>query len=137
MPRNQLHTFLDSLTEAARALNEEEVNAVLEGRARIIVHVENVKRRRRSKHEAASEEQEGLDLQEAAASLRGMTTREAGTSYLEAHFKNRTDLLRLARILDLPVRERDPRSRMEEKIVDATIGFRLRSDAIQNRAEGD
>lgn len=138
MPRNQLHILLDFLAEAARALKEEEVEAVLEGRSRIIIHVEEVKRRKRNRHESfTSQEPEGVGLQEAADSLRGMATREAGTGYLQTHFKNRPDLLRLARFLDLPVGERDPRSRMEEKIVDATIGFRLRSDAIQNRAEGD
>lgn len=138
MPKNKMHILMNSLAEAARALSEEEVSAVLEGRARLIVYVEDVKRRKSDRHMAsASEEREGIGLLEAADNLKGMTTREAGTSYLQVHFKNRMDLVRLARILDIPIRERDPRSKMEERIVDATIGFRLRSDAIQNRTEAE
>lgn len=136
MPRNQLNTLLSHLAEAAHALSEKEVTAVLEGRARVVIQVEKVRYSKQSRrNNSGVDDRKSIALQEAADSLRGMATREAGQSFLQTHFKSRSDLLRLARMLDLPVGERDPRNRMEEKIVDATIGFRLRSDAIQNRSD--
>lgn len=132
MSQNKLHVLLDRLASAARTLTEEEIEAVVSGRARIRIRIESPRAAVQSR-----EGERGLDsgqaLQSAANRLRSMASRDEGMEYLKANFLKRPDLLRLARVLDISISSRDPRSRVEERIIDATIGFRLRSEAIQNR----
>lgn len=133
MSNNKLQVLLDRLATAARSLSEEEVEAVVKGRARILLRIEDP---RTSKGVQAKQHVLRVtELQDAAFALRRMSSREEGAAYLNANFANRSDLLNLARVLDIPIGSRDPRTRMEEKIIDATIGFRLRSDAIRNRTK--
>jgi hypothetical protein len=136
MPRNLLRTLLGHLAKAASALSEKEVRAVLDGRARIELHlVEVVKPRAKERVPPARRtEIDTGTLKEAVHRLRQMLTREDGRDYLLTHFGTKEELVLLARSVDVPVRDRDPRSSIEDKVIDATIGFRLRSDAIQNRS---
>ena len=137
MEQNRLQILLDHLAAAARALSEKELEAVVDGRARIHLRVSFLRPRKASRRSDTQDEGNEQVLREAADYLRRMSARQEGVMYLRSNFQNRAELLKLARRLDIPVGNRDPRNRIEEKIVSATIGFRLRSDAIQNRSDED
>lgn len=59
--------------------------------------------------------------------------KEGGFLLLEKHSLTRNQLAALAKLLDIPVTKRDSVEHVKRKIVDATIGFRLRSQAIRGR----
>ena len=49
----------------------------------------------------------------------------------------KNELLQICRALDLPVRKADKIERIRERIVQSTVGFRTRSQAIQKESRGD
>lgn len=72
-----------------------------------------------------------VDLIAALNEMSVMKDREEVEQYLNAHFPSRLGLFSIARVLDIPVSKKDTVERMKSKIVEGTIGFKLRSQAIQ------
>ena len=72
-----------------------------------------------------------VEMEALRRELEGLESREAGTALLEQRCPTREHLKWLTRSCDLPVRKDESRERMIENIVEATIGYRLRSKAIQ------
>ena len=66
-----------------------------------------------------------------ASRLRAELSRDTGYSLLSAEVRNRKTLEALARFLQLPVQRDDTVERLRAKIIENTIGSRLRSAAIQ------
>lgn len=115
----QVGTFLQSLSS-------EQVEDLLAGRYRIALIKKQVPRE--SKASASSS---GVDLNQLHVDLSNAESREAGENYLNDQNLNRANLQALARKLDIPVRKGDNMGAIRENIVEATIGYRLRSDAIR------
>jgi len=70
-------------------------------------------------------------VREIAAKLQTLRPREAGERLLQDEAPNRPALEALARFLQLPVQRDDTIERLRAKIIENTIGSRLRSEAIQ------
>lgn len=62
--------------------------------------------------------------------LKTLTTVEEGTAFLSSLRLSRAQYIVLLKTLDLPMSRHDNIMRMEAKLVEGTIGFRLRSSAI-------
>lgn len=73
------------------------------------------------------------DLQAIASELQTLQTRDSGDALLRERVPNRSGLEAIARFLQLPVQRDDSVDRLRAKIVENTIGSRLRSDAIQGK----
>jgi len=73
------------------------------------------------------------DVEAIAAQLQTLQTRDAGDALLREKVLNRNGLENIARFLQLPVQRDDTVDRLRAKIVENTIGSRLRSDAIQGK----
>jgi hypothetical protein len=73
------------------------------------------------------------EVAEIARQLRMLPSRELGEALLQDKITNRNALETLARFLQLPVQRDDTVDRLRAKIVENTIGSRLRSDAIQGK----
>jgi hypothetical protein len=73
------------------------------------------------------------DVRAIATDLQTLSSREAGDSVLREKVPNRSGLEAIARFLQLPVQRDDTVERLRAKIVENTIGSRLRSDAIQGK----
>jgi len=71
------------------------------------------------------------DFSTLITSLKAVGTRDAAYKLIEDSALTRSKLTQLARSLDLPMRGNDNVARIQEKIVEATIGFRLTSRAIR------
>ncbi|MFG2877676.1 hypothetical protein ACGFYU_22215 [Streptomyces sp. NPDC048337] len=69
--------------------------------------------------------------------LAGMNSREEGLAHLDELGLSRAALEKLARTLDVPVARSDRVDRLKERIVEATIGYRLRSGAIKGEVATD
>lgn len=74
-----------------------------------------------------------LDVRETATKLQTLRTREEGEALLQNMAMHRRALESLARYLQLPVQRDDTVERLRAKIVENTIGSRLRSEAIQGK----
>ncbi|HEY1052598.1 MAG TPA: hypothetical protein VGE39_22665 [Prosthecobacter sp.] len=74
------------------------------------------------------------DAAELAKKLQTLPSREEGISILCDEAPNRQALEMLARLLNLPVQKDDSVEKLRTKIVENTIGSRLRSEAIQDNS---
>lgn len=65
--------------------------------------------------------------------LEGMDSREEGKQYVQSLSLNRKQLELILKKLDVPVQKKDTIVKLYAKIIDSTIGYKLRSAAIQKQ----
>jgi len=63
--------------------------------------------------------------------LNNFNNREEGLKFLLTKCSSRIDLESIARRMDIPFQKKDTIDKLKEKIIESSIGFRLRSQAIQ------
>jgi len=73
-----------------------------------------------------------LDIPKVLIELSMLSTREAGWQYLQSLNLTREGYSVLVRNLDIPVDNRDTKERLQTKIINGTIGYRIRASIIQN-----
>jgi hypothetical protein len=73
--------------------------------------------------------------QEICRKLESLQNREDAARLLKSQDLSKTDLRRIAKALDVSYQKDDTTDRLTDKIVEATIGFKLRSEAIQGRRQ--
>jgi hypothetical protein len=66
--------------------------------------------------------------------LTNTNSRQEASDFLLVTFETKKPLEQLARFLDLPVLKQDKVENLREKIIEATVGARLRSEAIKGKA---
>ena len=67
--------------------------------------------------------------------LKNFNTKEEGLSYLEENVKKKAKLEAILKHLDSHFSKSDNMEKLKEKIIDGTIGYRLRSKTVQGRKE--
>jgi len=77
------------------------------------------------------------DILEVESLLRKIDSREIGTATLKEKCTNKESLILVAKHLDLPVQKREKNDTIIEKIIENTIGFRLRSQSIQGKINSE
>jgi len=85
--------------------------------------------RRRSKDEPIPEARH--DLADIVAKLTGAVSRSDASKFLENSFGTKKALEQIARHLDVLVSKQDKAETLRDRIIEATVGARLRSEAIQ------
>ena len=111
-----------------QTLSQEEFEDLLTGTVKI--ELKTVRRSARKGRRGNVKIPEG-QLSELRNALENIKTREEGEILLNQICKSRDDLLQMAKFLDLPVQKSDDLHRLKDKIIEATIGYRVRSAAIQ------
>jgi hypothetical protein len=124
--------LLRDLCRQLQSLSDDQIAQVLDGHARLEVRVKARKKLQTSKRAQLTHE-ELLDL---AATLRSCQTREEGNSFLDQKISSKEDTTRLARVLDVPVQKTDTMEQIRARIIESTIGFRIRSAAVQGVLPG-
>ena len=141
LPRNKepiqkaIARVLRRVASTIESLSEDELAAVLRGRFELNV---DSGRSRASKPKSLGVSKESLSSETLSLlerRLRAAESRDQGFAILTESVVTRRDLEMLARHLGLPVERRDNRERLTDRIIEGTIGFRLRSAAIQGTAE--
>lgn len=89
--------------------------------------------RRRPKEEITAKAP--LDLAETVAKLTGAASRSEAAKFLDENFWTKKALEQVARHLDVVVSKQDKAETLRDKIIEATVGARLRSEAIQGVTE--
>ncbi len=126
--------LLRDLAKQVQALDDQEFENILTGMARIELRiVSQVQNKGRLKKVRFTESQ----MLEILNALEKMKTREEGAKLLKEKCKIKEDLISLSRYIDLPVQKSDKVEQLLKRIIEATIGYRARSAAIQGLREDD
>jgi hypothetical protein len=76
-----------------------------------------------------------VTIERLTSNLRDLDSRKTGFELLDAAWKAKADLKQIAKHIDIPFNDRDNIATLREKIIEGTIGYRLRSIAIQGKAD--
>jgi hypothetical protein len=125
---SSLPTLLKHLAKATERLTDDEIAEVVAGKRRIILTTEDATADRPTVRTG-----EQPDFGDLIAGLQSAETRDAANRLIDETELTRTQLAQLAKSLDLPVHRGDDTARLREKIIETTIGFRLRSNAIHRK----
>ncbi len=117
--------LLQLIQKELNNLTDDEIDSVLVGDAKLELVV-------RSKSKRKSIES-NIDLNKLENELRELNNREDGIQLLQKTITTKEELEKFAKLLDLPVLKGDKVDLLRKKIVEATIGYKLRSDSIQNK----
>lgn len=118
---NLTRQFLRFLEE----LKPEEIASLESRESRVEIRLSGPKRSEGKPHSGLTPE----DLSKLGSELRAAATNERAATLLSG--LNKEQLTRLSRALDLPVQKSDTIDQIRERVVQSTVGFRLRSKAIQ------
>lgn len=113
------------LAAAIERMSDEELARLNEPGTEIEIKV----LRRRPKEEPPAEAK--LDLSEIVAKLTSSASRSDASKFLDDSFGSKKALDQIARHLDVVVLKQDKAETLRDKIIEATVGARLRSEAIQ------
>lgn len=115
----RVSNFLKNLTEA-------QVDDLIEGRVRITL-ADNSRRVQSAKSRSGNEE----NVERLINELTSKSTRAEGLALLDSWGLTRASLRDIAVAMKLPTPKTDTVRELKDRIVEATIGYRLRSDAIR------
>ena len=125
--KNVIATLFHDIARQIQELDEEDIADVIAGKVNLQIHVHDVKQSSKEKKEKIS-----IDtFQQIASTLKNLTTREEGFNLLNEKVSTKNDLTEIAKFLDLSVKKYETIDQIRSKIIESTIGFRLRSAAIQ------
>lgn len=120
---------LQRVIAALNRLTEEEIKKLLDESYEVEIRLV----RRRQKDDVAPNSMEMIDLQTLVLKLTAFGNREEATEFLAATFETKKPLEQIARFLDIPIIKQDKVETLREKIIEATAGARLRSEAIKGK----
>jgi len=120
--------LLRDLAKQVQALNDQEFENILTGMAHIELRIISQGQNKGRLKKVRLTESQMFEIRNA---LEKMKTREEGAKLLKEKCKIKEDLILLSRYIDLPVQKSDKVKQLSERIIEATIGYRARSAAIQ------
>ncbi|WP_426801940.1 hypothetical protein [Xanthomonas campestris] len=114
------------LTEALHMLSEEELRKLSD--PQFAVEIRAVRRRAKDDSSLLLPDKTAED---AIAEITLMSSRQDAQALLDLKFSSKKALELIARKLDIPIVRQDKIEDLRDKIVEATVGARMRSQAIQ------
>jgi hypothetical protein len=119
-------TIFRRLAEAIDALTEDEIKRLSDPQYDVEVRAV----RRRPKEDTLDATLK-VDADEVIRTITGKATRLEAQSFLDSNFSNKKMLEQIARRLDIPIIRQDKVEVLRDKIIEATVGAKMRSQAIQ------
>lgn len=132
-PKNAAVGLLRELCRQVQSLRDDQLAEVFEGTARLEVRVVG-----RNKLRAYTKKTRLTDdqLMQIAETLKSCQTREDGNGLLDQRIGSKEDATRLAKLLDIPIQKTDTIDQIRARTIESTIGFRIRSAAVQGTLTG-
>lgn len=124
--KESLSVILKRLCHALESMSEEELSKLAD--PQYLVEVKAVRRRTKDEPSLLPPD---FSAEEAIAKVTVLPTRIEAQAFLDTQFSSKKELERIARTLDIPINRKDKAEDLRHKIVEATVGARLRSQAIQ------
>ena len=128
--RKAINNLLSSVTKTVNKLTDEELEKLEDGKFELII---NFQKERTSKSEKSSTAIDEAYIKAINEKLDLARSREEGLEIIESSLKNKNELEVFARHIDVAVMKSDRVDIIKTNIVDATVGARLRSGAIQGK----
>ena len=131
---NQNNIFLkqmDKYLSFLSSLTKDEIDRLQSGQSTINFQIMEVNKKHKSKNDTPKLFAENFDPEVIIANMLKFSSREDGEKYLLTKCTCKRDYILLVKKLDLPFEKKDSVDKLRGKIIEATIGFRLRSQAIQ------
>lgn len=119
-------TIFRRLSEAIDLLSDEEIGRLSD--PQYGVEIKAV--RRRTKDESDNRKST-IDVEDVIAIITSKPSRSEAQSFLDESYSNKKVLEQIARRLDIPIVRQDKADVLRDKIIEATVGARIRSQAIQ------
>lgn len=125
--KQQVVSLLRDLASQIQKMDDSEVESVLAGESRLEIRPPQKKsKRQRTRNRYLDEESE--KLQDA---LQNTDTREHARELIDSFLHTKEELTRFARVLDIPVHKSISSEQIKDRLVEGTVGYRLRSAAIR------
>jgi hypothetical protein len=121
--------ILKQISIFLKRLTREEIEGLSSGQLRLAC-VSPRKKRQPSAFAAM----ETVDPEQLRSVLSSMDSRDSGYEYIDHLGLNKEKLRRLALALDLPAPHSDTIDKIKDRIIEATIGYRIRSEAIRGES---
>jgi hypothetical protein len=115
-------SLLKQFTQFISSLSEEDIKDFSGGKKRLSIKLVE-------KKQSSSPKNSSTDLRYTEDQLTKIDSRQQAEELLQDFKKG--DLQRIAKDLDIPTQKNEDILRIKEKIIESTIGFKLRSQAIQ------
>lgn len=122
--------FLDKLVQALKSMSPSDLEKISDPGFEVQIRV--VKRRAEVAPSKAN-----LPLEELSMRLTEFDDRSAAITYLRATVATKRDLEAVARHLEMAISKQDTIEALAERIVETTVGARLRSRAIQGNLKDE
>lgn len=129
--KNVIIDQYDALSSFLQKLSQEEFADLENGRKEIAFQLNDKSKTSELKLRSFDE----FVIQSIIVELNKMTSRDDGLKLLIDKCFSRLDFETLAKKLDIPFTKKDTIEKLKEKIIEGTIGFRLRSQVIQDKNE--
>lgn len=120
--------ILEQFSGQVAKLSEEELEKLEKGAYELTIKIQ--KKRNSSTHAKIVTNENSKEL---AQRLQECRTREEGIALIAESFETKTELEQFARHLDVVVSKQDKLEQIRAKVIEATVGAVLRSEAIQGR----
>lgn len=127
--KQQVVALLRNVARQLQTMDESTLERVLAGGFRIDADLPD-KRKPAAKQAACSDQQ----IDELKAALSKIDNHEEARRLIGDSLCSRAQLVCFARALDVPTPSRSTSDQLRDRLVEATVGFRVRSAAIRGRA---
>lgn len=119
---------LRRLVDAVERLSEDDLSKLGDESYNIEIRLT----RKRNREETISPIQEiDLNLTNLIEKITGFANRDEAQHFLNANFPTRKSVELIARTLDIPISKQDKVETLRDRVIEATVGARIRSQAIQ------
>ena len=129
-PKTVIERIFENLTSEINLMSEADLLKIANGTHELSIKIT----KKRSTPKIAKEVPKS-QKEEMLKRLQECQSREAGLAILSETFKSRKELEQFARFLEVMVLKQDKADRIKSKIIEATIGAFLRSNAIQGKEQ--
>ena len=121
--RQELLDIINVLSKTLNSIDDQQFNKLINNSAKL-VYVEN---KIESKKDTSYD---NIKINNLISKIKEFKTREETEIYIEDLKLKKEELIELGRLVNANISKKDNKKKISEKIVDATIGTRLRVEAI-------
>lgn len=121
------HVLIGKMFEALGKLSSQEFERLLDPKYGITIKVVRVKRSKEMSQAILDND----EMQNILARLNDCRQRDEAHEFLISHYPTKKYLQRIAQELEISVSKSDKVAELRERIVEATVGAKIRSKAIQ------
>ena len=126
--KQQFVSLLRDFAKQIQAMDDSQIERILSGDLGIEVRVLDKDTTKVSKGRVRCSDQEIDQLRQA---LQETNSREKAEALIEQYLYSKADMIRFARFLDVPASQKSTSEDLKNRLVEATVGYRLRSAAIR------